>query len=99
MENISIFDIISISLIFILGIKGVINGFIKELFGLIGIIGGIFVASRFAQKAGEMISANIYKLDSSATVYLVGFIVVLIIFWILSLFVGHLLEGLIKMSG
>jgi len=99
MENISIFDIISISLIFILGIKGVINGFIKELFGLIGIIGGIFVASRFAQEAGEMISANIYKLDSSATLYLVGFIVVLVIFWILSLFVGHLLEGLIKMSG
>lgn len=99
MENISIFDIISISLIFILGIKGVINGFIKELFGLIGIVGGIFVASRFAEQAGEIVSTNIYKLESNATLYLVGFVVVLIIFWILSLFAGHLLESLIKMSG
>ncbi len=99
MENISIFDIISLSLIFILGIKGVINGFIKEVFGLIGIVGGIFVASRFAEQMGQIINKNLYALESNATLYLVGFICVLIIFWILSLFVGHLLESLIKMSG
>jgi membrane protein required for colicin V production len=99
MENISIFDIISLSLIFILGIKGVINGFIKEVFGLVGIVGGIFIASRFADLMGDFISKNIYKLDSDATLYLVGFIAVLIVFWILSLFIGHLLESLIKMSG
>lgn len=99
MENISIFDIISISLIFILGIKGVMNGFIKEVFGLVGIVGGIFVASRFAEQMGQLINKNLYQLDSSSTMYLVGFIAVLIVFWILSLFIGHLLESLIKMSG
>lgn len=99
MENISIFDIISLSLIFILGIKGVINGFIKEVFGLVGIVGGIFIASRFAEDMGNLINQNIYKLESSATLYLVGFIAVLIVFWILSIFIGHLLESLIKMSG
>lgn len=99
MENISIFDIISLSLIFILGIKGVLNGFIKEVFGLVGIVGGIFIASRFAEDMGILIDKNIYQLESSATLYLVGFIAVLIVFWILSLFIGHLLESLIKMSG
>jgi len=99
MENISIFDIISLSLIFILGIKGVINGFIKEVFGLVGIVGGIFVASRFAEEMGNLINLNLYKLESSATLYLVGFISVLVVFWILSVFIGHLLESLIKMSG
>ncbi len=99
MENISIFDVISLSLIFILGIKGVINGFIKEFFGLVGIVGGIFVASRFAQLMGKLIDENLYQLDSSATLYIVGFIAVLIVFWIISLFIGHLLESLIKMSG
>ena len=99
MENISIFDIISLSLIFILGIKGVISGFIKEVFGLIGIVGGIFIASRSAQQIGQIIDANLYRIESSATLYLVGFISVLIIFWIMSLFAGHLLRGLIKMSG
>lgn len=99
MENISIFDIISLSLIFILGIKGVINGFIKEVFGLVGIVGGIFIASRFAEDMGNLIDQNIYRLESSATLYLVGFIAVLLVFWILSIFIGHLLESLIKMSG
>lgn len=99
MENLSIFDIISLSLIFILGIKGVINGFIKEVFGLVGIVGGIFIASRFADNMGNLINQNLYKLENSATLYLVGFISVLIVFWILSIFIGHLLESLIKMSG
>lgn len=99
MENLSIFDIISVSLIFILGIKGVINGFIKEVLGLIGIVGGIFVASRFAKEAGTFIDKNIYQLDGSATLYLSGFVTVLLIFWIASLFLGHLLESLLKMSG
>lgn len=99
MENISIFDIISITLILILGIKGVINGFIKEVFGLVGIVGGIFIASRFAENMGIFISDNLYKLDGSATIYLSGFIAVLIIFWIASLFIGHLLASLIKLSG
>lgn len=99
MENISIFDIISLSMIFILGIKGIINGFIKEVFGLVGIVGGIFLASRFAQDMGLLISKNIYQLESDASIYLFGFIAVLLLFWILSLFIGHLLESIIKMSG
>lgn len=99
MGDLSLFDIISLSLIFILGIKGVINGFIKEVFGLVGIVGGIYIASRFAQDMGNLVSKNIFALESSATLYLVGFISVLLIFWILSIFIGHLLESLIKMSG
>ncbi len=98
-ENVSIFDIISLSLILILGIKGVINGFIKEVFGLIGIVGGIFVASRYAKDMGAFIDANLYQIGNSATLYLVGFICVLLVFWILSLLVGYILESLIKKSG
>jgi len=99
MENLSIFDIISVSLILILGIKGVINGFIKELLGLVGIVGGIFIASRYAEEAGALINQNIYKLDSSATIYLAGFIAVLVLFWLASIFLGHILESILNMSG
>ncbi|MCD8477442.1 MAG: CvpA family protein [Sulfurospirillum sp.] len=42
MTHISMFDIISLALVLILGIKGIINGFVKEVFGLLGIIGGVF---------------------------------------------------------
>ncbi len=99
MENLSIFDIISVSLILILGIKGVINGFIKELLGLVGIVGGIFIASRYAQEAGALINKNIYQLDNSATIYLAGFVTVLVLFWLASIFLGHILEGILNMSG
>jgi membrane protein required for colicin V production len=98
-ENISIFDIISLSLILILGIKGIINGFIKEVSGLVGIVGGIYIASRFAQEAGIFIDKNIYQIQNSSSLYLIGFITVLLGFWLLSIFVGYILENLLKMSG
>lgn len=98
-ENIAIFDIVSLSLVLILGIKGVINGFIKEVSGLIGIIGGVYVALRFAEQAGSFVDQNIYQIQNSASIYLIGFIVVLLIFWLSSLFLGYILENLLKMSG
>jgi len=98
-ENISIFDIISLSLILILGIKGVINGFIKEVSGLVGIVGGVFIASRYAQQAGSFIDENIYQIQNSASLYLIGFIVVLLGFWLISIFIGYILANLLKMSG
>ncbi len=99
MENYSLFDIISLSLILILGIKGVINGFIKEVFGLVGIVGGIYLASRFAQRAGEFIDNNFYTFDNKASLYLIGFIAILVLFWILSIFIGFILAHILKMSG
>ncbi len=99
MENISLFDIISLSLILILGIKGIINGFIKEVFGLVGIVGGIFLASRYAQDAGNFIENNFYNFENKASLYLIGFIAVLILFWILSIFLGFIIAKLLKMSG
>jgi len=99
MENVSLFDIISLALILILGIKGIINGFIKEAFGLIGIVGGIFLASRYAQTAGEIVQNNFYNFENKASLYLIGFISVLIIFWLLCIFFGFILARLLKMSG
>ena len=70
----------------ILGIKGVISGLIKEIFGLIGLIGGIVVASRFGIRVGHLIS------DA-------GFLTTLIVFWILCLGIGAFLSRLVGLSG
>ena len=51
MDLVTWFDIIVIALVLILGVKGIINGLIKETFGLIGLIGGLVVASRFSDVA------------------------------------------------
>ncbi|MBE0491782.1 MAG: CvpA family protein [Sulfurospirillum sp.] len=97
-QDISIFDIVSIALILILAIKGVINGFIKEVAGLVGLVGGIFIASRYAHVAGAFIDTNIYKIQNAASLYIVGFIVTLIGFWILSLFIGFIITHMLKIS-
>lgn len=99
MENISIFDIATISLIFILGIKGIINGFVKEVFGLVGIIGGIYFASRYANEVGTLINDNLFVFSNKASLYLVGFIAVLIVFWIVCVFLGYLMAQLLSISG
>lgn len=99
MGNISVFDIVSLSLIFILGIKGIINGFVKEVFGLLGIIGGIYFASRYASEAGELINNNLFAFGNKASLYLFGFIAVLIIFWAVCIFLGYIIAEVLKVSG
>jgi len=99
MENVSLLDLVSIALILFLGIKGVLRGFVKEVFGLIGIIGGIFIASKYAQVAGEYADVTFLNLQNKASIYLVGFISVLIIFWAIATFIGMLLGKLVNSSG
>ena len=99
MANFAMFDLISLALVLILGIKGIINGFVKEVFGLLGIIGGIYFASRYAHEAGKMINDHIFAFSNQASLYLFGFIAVLIVFWITCIFLGYLIAQALSMSG
>ncbi len=98
MENLEVLDIIVIALIVVLGLKGLFRGLIKELFGLIGIIGGVFVASRLAKDTGYMVDGFI-PMSNENTILLVGFVVSLIVFWILAYFLGIILEKIFSASG
>lgn len=98
MDFITWFDIIIIAVVIILGIKGIINGLIKEVFGLIGIIGGVIIASRNANLVGDLISLYIYQLSDSAEFFF-GFLLALLVFWFICLMLGNLLSKMLKMSG
>ena len=98
MDFITWFDIIIIAVVIILGIKGIINGLIKEVFGLIGIIGGVIIASRNANLVGDLISLYIYQLSDSAEFFF-GFLLALLVFWFVCLMFGNLLSKMLKMSG
>jgi membrane protein required for colicin V production len=71
---------------------------IKELFGLIGIIGGVFVASRLASDAGYMIN-DFIPMSNENTILLVGFVASLVLFWILAYFLGIILQKIFNASG
>lgn len=99
MEQFIWFDIITLGLISILAIKGIINGFIKEVFGLLGIVGGIYLAARYATEAGNWIDSNLFAFDNKSALFLVGFLGVLILFWITCIILGAIITKMLSLSG
>ena len=93
------FDIIVSLIVLFLGLKGIINGFFKELFALLGIIGGIFVASRVGDRVGQYVSDLIFKFENSAAISFTGFLVTLAIFWLFMVGIGIIFKKLSSMSG
>jgi membrane protein required for colicin V production len=93
------FDLVASIIILLLGLKGILNGFFKEIFGLIGIIGGIFVASRVGDQVGEYLNNTIFHFQSDAAVSFTGFLFTLAIFWVVMIIVGVAFKKLSSLSG
>ena len=95
----SYFDIIVSLVILFLGLKGIINGFFKELFGTLGIVGGIFIASRVGDDVGQYLSDLIFNFDSHAAITFTGFLVTLVAFWLFMVIIGVIFKKLSSISG
>ncbi|MDD3475395.1 MAG: CvpA family protein [Sulfurimonas sp.] len=95
----SYFDIIVIILVLFLGLKGILNGFFKEIFGLIGIIGGIFIASRVGDSVGKIINDSVLKFQNDAAISFTGFLVTLALFWLFMIAIGLIFKKLSSVSG
>ncbi len=93
------FDIVASIIILLLGLKGIINGLFKEVFGLIGIVGGIFLASRVGDTVGQYISDLIFNFENSTAISFTGFLFTLAIFWLLMILVGLIFKKLSLLSG
>jgi len=104
MENFSMmdfnyFDVTIASIVLILGIKGFMNGFIKEVFGLVGLVGGVYFASRLAETAATFIDTNFIHLENPSLLNLIGFLAVLILIWGSATILGSLFSKLTNQSG
>lgn len=95
----SYFDIVISILVLFLGLKGIINGFFKELFGLLGIIGGIFIASRVGKDVGKFINDSVLKFENDAAISFTGFLVTFALFWLFMIGVGIIFKKLSSLSG
>ena len=104
MENFSMidfnyFDVTITAIVLILGIKGFIQGFIKEFFGLIGLVAGVFFASRYATDAANFISTNFIQIDNPSLLKLLGFLFILVIIWLSSIILGAIFSKLKHTNG
>lgn len=97
--DLNYFDVAVGSIVLLLGLKGLLNGFSKEVFGLIGIVGGVFVASHLGGIIGNFLSDIIFHFESSTAINLVGFIFALGIFWLLMVALGSGFKKLSTLSG
>ncbi len=93
------FDLIASIIILFLGLKGIINGLFKEVFGLIGIVGGIFLASRAGDRVGELLNNLIFNFESSAAISFTGFLTTLAAFWLIMVLIGMIFKKLSILSG
>lgn len=97
--DLNYFDVAVGSIVLLLGLKGLLNGFSKEVFGLAGIVGGVFVASHLGGLIGNFLSDTLFHFETPTAINLVGFIFALGIFWLLMVALGAGFKKLSAMSG
>ena len=79
-----IIDMIIVGVILFLAIKGLVNGFSRELFNFLGLIGGIAVAARTNEMVGDLIvKQNILPEALLQYQKIIGFIAIFIVIWVL----------------
>jgi len=89
-----IVDMVIIGIILFLAIRGLINGFSKELFNFLGLIGGIAVAARTNDMVGNLIIQQ--KILPEVLVQyqtIIGFVAVFLAIWILFNLISSLFSG------
>ena len=86
--GLNIFDIVVLVLILLLSIKGLLNGFTKELFSAIGLIGGIFAASYFSGIVAQYAHDNFLNSLSMPLLSLIAKIVIFVVVWFVASLIG-----------
>jgi len=89
-------DITITVLVFLMALKGLMNGFAREIFGFLGLIGGIFIASRASGFIAKQIDSHIFHLENFAALELIGFLIVLATIWFVTSSMGNLYLGATK---
>ncbi|WP_221279524.1 CvpA family protein [Helicobacter gastrocanis] len=91
-------DIALLVFVVVIGIRGFYNGFVDEVAGLLGIVTGVFLASRWASAVGARFANHVYAFKDPSMNDLVGFVVVLAGVWIAFLVVGIVVSKAITLS-
>lgn len=98
MDKFSYIDIGIIVLLILLSLKGIWQGIIRGLASFLGILLGIFFASRFYDGLGSWFAINIYNLGSPELNALVGFVIIITLIWAGFLLLGEILFRMVRFT-
>lgn len=90
-------DIGVIVIVLILGIRGLTNGLIHEIMGVIGVVLGIYLASRYCVEVGHYIELAGLEFQNHTILWTLGFIIILSVIWIGFLVLGAIIARFIVM--
>ena len=83
LAGLNIFDIVVIALILLLSIRGLLEGFTKEFFSAIGLIGGVFVASYFHKMVATYLHDNFLSSLSIKLLNIISLVLIFVVFFYL----------------
>lgn len=98
MENLSYADAGIVVVLVLLSIRGIWQGLIRGSASFLGIILGVFYASRFYQNVGEWFAKTLYDFQSPEINYLIGFLILITIIWAACLVIGEIVFRMIKLT-
>lgn len=96
MDNLGYIDFIVLALLAFFAIRGFFSGFIRELFGMFGLVLGVAFGSRYAYETGAWFKFRVFDFGSETLNTLVGFILVFLAIWVLMLLASELISRLTK---
>ncbi len=86
-------DIGVIIVVLLLGIRGLKNGLIHEIMGVIGVVLGIYLASRYCVEISHYLRLAGLEFGNETILFTLSFIIILSIVWIGSLFIGYIVSS------
>ncbi|CAA6813640.1 MAG: Unknown protein [uncultured Sulfurovum sp.] len=90
-----IIDIIIVALVAFLAIKGLLNGFSKELLSFISIVAGVILAARYNMLIIEFINEQkLFPAIPEEFAKLIGFILIVIGIWLVIAFISSIVSRL-----
>ena len=92
--DLNILDVVLLSVIALFTLRGALRGFLDEVAGLVGIIGGIWLAGRYYGELGRIFS----QYTTSQWVYIVAYVLILCMVMFVISMASRALHSFLKMA-
>ena len=92
--DLNILDVVLLSVIALFTLRGALRGFLDEVAGLVGILGGVWLAGRYYGELGRIFS----QYTTSQWVYIVAYVLILCMVMFVISMISRALHSFLKMA-